>query len=193
MTRASDCYIGWDDISSFYTILSHLVEIWCVHISVIIPSESIKGDEQQLVPSCCTGSFDWSKESWRNCKQPKTYCQQHGYKTSGTLTVLSSMCFSLTAASLSYTLWYFTSPSTFMIRLLQFILSQLIYQRLIMGQFSLSTFLHVYNSDDVEANVFIQFCTTVIMCIWSRIFEHSYETVYSSTNCIWFEIFHLKI
>lgn len=75
VTRASDCNIGWCDISSFYTILSHLVEIWCVHIPVIIPSESIKGDEQQLVSSCCTGFFSWSTERWRNCKQPKTYCQ----------------------------------------------------------------------------------------------------------------------
>lgn len=78
VTRASDRYVGWDDISSFYAILSHLVKIWCVHIPVIIPSESIKGDEQKLVSSCCTGFFDWSKESWRNCKQPKTYRQQHG-------------------------------------------------------------------------------------------------------------------
>lgn len=50
-----DGYEWGRHVSGPDTILGHGVQVGGVHISVIVPAESIKGDQKQLVPDSFVG------------------------------------------------------------------------------------------------------------------------------------------
>lgn len=72
--RAGDGEVRRCDIQGFDSILGHFVEVWCVHITVVIPPEAIEGDEQQLLSLF----INWSTEDGWDPEEAETRCPQHG-------------------------------------------------------------------------------------------------------------------
>lgn len=48
MRRAGDRDVRRCDILGLDAVLGHLVKVRCVHVLVVIPSEAVEGDQQQL-------------------------------------------------------------------------------------------------------------------------------------------------
>lgn len=49
MRRTGDGEIRRSDILGLDSIFGHLVQVWRVHIAVVVPSETVEGDEQDLL------------------------------------------------------------------------------------------------------------------------------------------------
>lgn len=50
MCRTGDGDVWRGDILGLDSFLGHLVKVWRVHVQVVVPSETIEGYEQQLLP-----------------------------------------------------------------------------------------------------------------------------------------------
>lgn len=48
VSRTGDGEEGWRDVRRLDPIQGHLVQVGCVHLAVVVPSEAVEGDEQQL-------------------------------------------------------------------------------------------------------------------------------------------------
>lgn len=71
---AGDSQVRRCDIQGFDSIHGHFVEVRCVHITVIIPSETIEGDQQHLL-----FLFDCrSSKDGRGPEEAETCSPQHG-------------------------------------------------------------------------------------------------------------------
>ncbi len=81
MCGAGDSEEWWCDVFCLHPILGHLIQVRSVHVSVIVPSETVEGDEQQLVPgrprSCSV--LQWGSRTRRvaNEAQDSKTEQQH--------------------------------------------------------------------------------------------------------------------
>lgn len=74
MCRTGDGEVRRCDIQGFDSILGHFVKVWRVHITVVIPSETIEGDEQQLLSLVVYRS---AEDGW-GPEEAETGCPQHG-------------------------------------------------------------------------------------------------------------------
>lgn len=86
MCWTCDGEVWWSDVLGFDSIRCHFVQIRCVHITVIIPAETVKGDEQDSVATLVYGST-LDRQSPRNAQ--KTYGPCHGWSK---LTVTVGQC-----------------------------------------------------------------------------------------------------
>lgn len=100
---------GRCDVLCLHPILSHLIQVRGVHILVIVPAETIEGDEQQLVPGGLSSS---SVPQWDSSTGKAAYeaegsqaTQQHHKGSQATLS-----CVSIPASLLSVLLFPVLTP-----------------------------------------------------------------------------------
>lgn len=72
--RTGDGEVRRCDVLGFDSILGHFVEVWCVNIAVVIPSETIEGDQQHFL-----SLFVYRRsEDGQSPEEAETCSPQHG-------------------------------------------------------------------------------------------------------------------
>lgn len=72
--RTGDGEVRRCDVYGFDSVSGHVVQVWRVHVAVVIPAEPIEGDQQHLLP----GLADRCAQSERGQEEAETRGRQHG-------------------------------------------------------------------------------------------------------------------